>query len=120
MSSTTKAEVQTHKNYVNGQWVAATSGKTFAVYDPSTEEVIANVAAADATDADYFFNLGYGWRCKHCSVQNAEDCNDANRSGYSSHKREGQNETSLALARWTDDTRRALKCPQCGIEELVT
>ena len=52
MSSSTKAEVQTYKNYVNGQWVAAKSGKTFPVYDPSTEEVIAHVAAADASDAD--------------------------------------------------------------------
>src|ERR1700736_5721704 len=52
MSSSTKAEVQTYKNYVNGQWVAAASGKTFPVYDPSTEEVIAQVAAADATDVD--------------------------------------------------------------------
>src|SRR5205814_10644278 len=29
------------------------SGKTFSVYDPSTEEVIAQVAAADAADVDH-------------------------------------------------------------------
>ncbi len=47
-----KADVQTYKNYVNGQWVAAASGETFPVYDPSTEEVIAQVAAAGAADVD--------------------------------------------------------------------
>jgi len=52
MSSSTKAEVRTFKNYVNGQWVAAASGETFPVYDPSTEEVIANVAATGASDVD--------------------------------------------------------------------
>ena len=52
MSSSTKAEVRTFKNYVNGQWVAAASGEIFPVYDPSTEEVIANVAAAGASDVD--------------------------------------------------------------------
>src|SRR6202007_2837711 len=52
MSSSTKADIQTYKNYVNGQWVAAASGETFPVYDPSTEEVIANVAAAGAADVD--------------------------------------------------------------------
>src|SRR6202007_1191126 len=52
MSSSTKADIQTYKNYVNGQWVAAASGETFPVYNPSTEEVIANVAAAGAADVD--------------------------------------------------------------------
>src|ERR1700732_4635926 len=52
MSGGVKADVQTYKNYVNGQWVAAASGETFPVYDPSTEEVIAHVAAANAGDVD--------------------------------------------------------------------
>jgi betaine-aldehyde dehydrogenase len=52
MSGGVKADVQTYKNYVNGQWVAAASGETFPVYDPSTEEVIAHVAAAGAADVD--------------------------------------------------------------------
>jgi len=38
--------------YINGQWVASASGKTFPVYDPSTEEVIAQVADADSSDVD--------------------------------------------------------------------
>src|SRR5260370_39288391 len=45
-------EMRPYKNYVNGQWVASVSGETFAVYDPSTEEVIARVSAADKADVD--------------------------------------------------------------------
>jgi betaine-aldehyde dehydrogenase len=54
MATTTSAasNAKTYKNFVNNQWVAAASGETFAVYDPSTEEVIANVAAAGKSDVD--------------------------------------------------------------------
>src|SRR6202047_2291922 len=52
MSGGVKADVKTFKNYVNGEWVAAASGETFPVYDPSTEEVIAHVPAASAGDVD--------------------------------------------------------------------
>ena len=46
------SSAKTYKNFVNNQWVAAASGETFPVYDPSTEEVIANVAAAGKSDVD--------------------------------------------------------------------
>src|SRR5260221_363311 len=52
MSSGATAGVRSYQNYVNGKWESAASGKTFPVYDPSTEEVIAQVAAADAADVD--------------------------------------------------------------------
>jgi len=52
MSSGATAGVRTYKNYVNGEWVGSSSGETFPVYDPSTEEVIAQVAVAGATDVD--------------------------------------------------------------------
>jgi betaine-aldehyde dehydrogenase len=52
MSSGAKAKVRTHQNYIDGQWVASSTGETFPVYDPSTEEVIAHVAAASAADVD--------------------------------------------------------------------
>ena len=52
MSSSATAGVRTYQNYVNGKFEGSTSGKTFPVYDPSTEEVIAQVAAADAADVD--------------------------------------------------------------------
>jgi len=38
--------------FINGEWVASKSNKTFPVYDPSTEEVIAKVPDADASDVD--------------------------------------------------------------------
>jgi phenylacetaldehyde dehydrogenase len=37
---------------IGGKWVAAASGKTFPVYDPSTGNVLAHVAEADAVDVD--------------------------------------------------------------------
>src|SRR6202789_1751875 len=54
MATTTSAasNAKTYKNFVNNQWVAAANGETFPVYAPSTEEVIANVAAADKADVD--------------------------------------------------------------------
>ena len=44
--------VRTYQNFVNGKWESSASGKTFPVYDPSTEEVMAQVAEADAADVD--------------------------------------------------------------------
>ncbi|MBS0380384.1 MAG: aldehyde dehydrogenase family protein [Proteobacteria bacterium] len=37
---------------IDGAWVEATSGKTFEVRDPSSDEVVAHVAAGDAADVD--------------------------------------------------------------------
>jgi len=52
MSTIAKTSVRTYQNYVNGQWVPSASGETFPVYDPSTEEVIAQVASSNSTDID--------------------------------------------------------------------
>jgi phenylacetaldehyde dehydrogenase len=41
-----------HKLFINGEWVEARSGKTIDVINPSTAQVIAKVAAGDATDID--------------------------------------------------------------------
>jgi phenylacetaldehyde dehydrogenase len=37
---------------IDGAWGEAASGKTFPVYDPATEEVIAHVAEGDAEDIE--------------------------------------------------------------------
>ena len=37
---------------INGKWVPAKSGKTFDVYDPATDQVIAQVAEGDAADVE--------------------------------------------------------------------
>jgi phenylacetaldehyde dehydrogenase len=43
---------QPRKMLINGQWVEAASGRTLDVYNPATDEVIAQVPAADAEDID--------------------------------------------------------------------
>src|ERR1044071_7401820 len=47
-----QAEVKTYQMYINGEWVDSKSSKTFPVYDPSTEEVIAQVPDAGADDVN--------------------------------------------------------------------
>jgi betaine-aldehyde dehydrogenase len=52
MTSTAAAQAQKYKMFLNGEWVASDSGKTFPVYDPSTEEVVAEVPDSNAKDVD--------------------------------------------------------------------
>src|SRR5271163_2366495 len=40
------------KLLIDGKWVAASSGKTFPVEDPATEETIAHAPAGDKADID--------------------------------------------------------------------
>jgi phenylacetaldehyde dehydrogenase len=49
-SSVTGFVSKTGKLLINGKWVDAASGKTFATYNPATGEVLANVAAGDKED----------------------------------------------------------------------
>src|SRR5262245_26324722 len=37
---------------IDGKWCDAKNGKTFATYNPATEEKLANVAEGDASDVD--------------------------------------------------------------------
>jgi len=52
MPSGVKADVRTYQMYVNGGWVNSASGKVFPVYDPATEEAIAQVPDANAEDVN--------------------------------------------------------------------
>ena len=47
-----QTEVKTYQMFINGEWVTSKSNKTFPVYDPSTEEVIAQVPDANAEDVN--------------------------------------------------------------------
>jgi betaine-aldehyde dehydrogenase len=47
-----KWEVRSYQMYVNGEMVDSKSKKTFPVYDPATEEVIAQVPDANAQDVN--------------------------------------------------------------------
>ena len=52
MPSGVQTEVKTYQMFINGEWTASDSGKTFPVYDPSTEQIIAEVPDANAKDID--------------------------------------------------------------------
>ena len=52
MSSTAVLQSQKYQMFINGEWVASNNAKTFPVYDPSTEEVIAEVPDSNAKDVD--------------------------------------------------------------------
>src|SRR6202795_4237492 len=45
-------KISATKLLINGEWVSAASGKTFPTINPSTGEVITQVAEADAADVD--------------------------------------------------------------------
>src|SRR5947209_19334460 len=45
-----KTEVRTYQMYINGEWADSKSNKTFPVYDPATEKIIAQVPDANADD----------------------------------------------------------------------
>src|ERR1700726_3647662 len=47
-----KTDVRTYQLYINGEWVDSKSNRTFPVYDPATEEVIAQVPEANADDVN--------------------------------------------------------------------
>src|SRR5439155_1161248 len=52
MPAGVKTEVRTYQMYVNGEWVESKSSKTIPVYDPATEEVIAQVPDSNADDVN--------------------------------------------------------------------
>src|SRR6202163_4799133 len=52
MTGGVTTDVKTYSMLINGEFVASKSGKTFPVYDPSTEEVIAQVPDANADDVN--------------------------------------------------------------------
>jgi len=62
----------------------------------------------------HFFNLGYGWLCKHCSAEASE------RKHHNQHQHGAQHPQGPALAKWVDEEQwRGLVCPRCGISERL-
>ena len=62
-----KAEVARYQMYIDGKFVDAADGKTFEVYDPATEAVIATCPAGGAADIDRAAQAAHrafhdGWR----------------------------------------------------------
>src|SRR5258708_39597187 len=52
MPAGVQTDVKTYQMFINGEWTASQSSKTFPVYDPSTEEVIAQVPDANSDDVN--------------------------------------------------------------------
>src|SRR6202030_633294 len=52
MPTALATEVKTYQLYINGEWSESKSTKTFPVYDPSTEEIIAQVPDANSDDVN--------------------------------------------------------------------
>jgi len=78
-----------------------------------------------------FVNEGYGWTCLRCRARDDADATPNATTIPASDVlprffREGEaeeRETRLsahALARWTDESRTALRCPRCGVEEAFS
>jgi len=65
---------------------------------------------------NHFFNIGYGWLCKHCSAEDAEHQIHHTPRPASA---EGKVNPGLPLASWKDSSRQALICRRCGIEETI-
>ncbi|HEY3930713.1 MAG TPA: aldehyde dehydrogenase family protein [Candidatus Koribacter sp.] len=52
MESAVKTDTKTYQMFIGGQFVESNTGNSFPVYDPSTEEVIAECPAGNAKDVD--------------------------------------------------------------------
>lgn len=52
MPAGVKTEVRSYQMYVNGEWVDSGSKKTFDVFDPASEEVIAHVPDSNVDDVN--------------------------------------------------------------------
>ncbi len=75
-------------------------------------------------ETNHFFNLGYGWLCKHCSAEDAENRQPHVGRARLYHETGPEKKvtglTPLALAGWADAAHHSLTCPRCGIQELIS
>ena len=75
---------------------------------------------------EHFVNDGFGWECKRCRETQEGAGDVVNAATLPRFFREGEAEereprlSEGALARWKDSERRALVCPRCGAEEVVS
>jgi hypothetical protein len=73
-------------------------------------------------ELEHFYNDGFGWTCKRCE----KDFMPTDESDHSRLLREGEAEgknprlSTVALAKWTNEKREALHCPNCGAAETVS
>lgn len=71
-----------------------------------------------------FYNKGFGWICRLCE-RRLKEAETNSREKQSRLMREGEAESkqptlsNQAMAKWTDETKKILVCPRCGITERV-
>jgi hypothetical protein len=80
-------------------------------------------------ETEHFVNDGFGWECRRCRGPGGDAAERADGESPSAALprffREGEAEgggprlASRSRARWTDESRRALRCPACGAEERI-
>jgi hypothetical protein len=73
---------------------------------------------------EHFINEGFGWTCRRCHAETKarEPHTNSRARFFTEGESEDRDTTKLsapALARWRDESRRALVCPRCGIEEIL-
>ena len=72
-------------------------------------------------ELENFYNAGFGWICRDCE----RDLADENTGTVSRLMSEGEAESkqprmsNAALAKWLDKIRTTLICPRCGVTEGV-
>jgi hypothetical protein len=98
--------------------------------DSSGQPACGSVDARDRSHSpqmnqtNHFFNMGYGWLCKHCSAEDAErkqqDRLNPGQLSKTGMEGRGPKVPTLALAKWSNEDRHDLTCPRCGIEEQLT
>lgn len=81
------------------------------------------------TETRHFVNEGFGWECRRCRKKAGGDAARVDEESHASALprffREGEAEAGAArlstrsLARWADESRKRLLCPDCGVEEVV-
>lgn len=69
-------------------------------------------------DLEHFYNDGFGWVCKKCTTA-AKPGKDPVSRLLSEGEAEGRSPelSTRALAKWADEERTELECPQCGTRE---
>lgn len=62
-----------HQSYIHGEWVGAQSGKTFPVFNPANNEILAEVADCSAVETESAIAAAdaalAGWRAKTATVR---------------------------------------------------
>jgi hypothetical protein len=77
ITSEVNKDVKTYQLFINGEWVESRSNKTFPVYDPASEEVIAQVPDANAEDVNNHYSPGTRACALSSGRENSSEPHDA-------------------------------------------